>query len=700
MTIRPLLRVTGALLLLLGAVPLPWLLAPERTGPAGLATRDALLGVSAGLVGPLASIVVLGVGLALLPSARGALAALERRARRGLLRPVPVAWVIGCAAVGGLGAAGADAFLLRGEPTLVDEMVQLAEARDVAGLQPGVDAPPAMVRLQNGTVVDGEWRSVYPPGHTVLIAAAMRAGLERVLGVVLAALWSGGAALLFLRLLGDGSIAARLAGLGVAAAPMAWLLGAGRLSHTSALAAVVCAWLAAERIVTRPGRRRTLALGVLLGAAAGWAVTARPWTGLVLAVLLPGTWVWLRAGTARAAATAGALAGGLPFAVALGAWNATRFGSPLRFGYDATFGPSHGLGWHVDPWGNAYGVVEAIGYTAADLFLVGPSMFGLPIPLAGLVGLGLVAGPIRHLTDRERGALGLGVSWIALALVANAAYWHHGLHFGPRMLFETLPAWALVGAMLLVATLRAGGPIDGGRDGAGAVRARLARSVPAATVVVAAALYLPGLLGGAAVGDARRAQLPAPDAVAALPDSAVVLVHGSWASRVAARAAEFGLRADSIETALRRNGLCEVELWVRARVTGAAGAADLDFRPLPGTPSSLVTLDASPGNRVRVDPDRALAPACLRELAADRFGGLELEALRGRTDRTDVAWVRDLGPERIPAGVPSERMRVLVPAVPGGRPEFVPLEEGLVRLWGSAPEVSGAGTVSGSGPGL
>ncbi len=270
-----------------------------------------------------------------------------------------------------LGAALAGHFLLLGEPTLVDEMSQLADARALAGLQPLVDAPAAAVRMQNGLMVGGRWVSIYPPGHTWILALSLRFGALAWIGALLWGATVGFSSDLFLRIARGNPVSARAGGLILALSPMGWFVGAGYLSHLSAALAVAVALWAAVRIWEATASETSsvtasmtvsetaqvddgppaslLRLGLVLGAAAGWAVTARPLTGLVLAVLLPAAWLLTTRGRRAIGGLPGAVVGGLPFAVGLAMWNQGRFGSPLRFGYDAAFGPAHGLGFHVDP---------------------------------------------------------------------------------------------------------------------------------------------------------------------------------------------------------------------------------------------------------------------------------------------------------------------------------------------------------------
>ncbi len=247
------------------------------------------------------------------------------------------------------------------------------------------------------------------------------------------------------------------------------------------------------------------------------------------------------------------------------------------------------------------------------------------------------------------------------------------------MLFETLPAWALL------ISLTAGQALVSTRNGrlGGILRTGLLASLAGALL-----LNLPARLSSVAVGADRLAQLPTAQATAALPDSAVVFVHGSWASRVAGRLAQAGIRADWIETVLRRNDLCQVDQVARGLIQ-TSGRSDrsqlmdpLDWTPRPGTPTELQMVEIGPGNRVRMaTPPRAMAESCQQEIRADRMGSLELEAMRWRLSDRGTVWLRDLGPEFNPV-IPGAQL--LMSTETGARPEFVDYAIGIELLWNAA----------------
>jgi hypothetical protein len=378
------------------------------------------------------------------------------------------------------------------------------------------------------------------------------------------------------------------------------------------------------------------------GGAMGFMVTTRPVSGLLIgAAVTAGVWLtaprrepglhrpWLLRRFAWW------VLGGLPFAVGFGWFNARFFGSPLTLGYTAAAGPSHGLGFHIDPWGRMYGFTQALGYTSAELLSVGRELFGAVLPVAALIGLYLLLA--RRLRRGER----LLVAWALLPILASALYWHHDLVFGPRMLGEAVPAW---GALLVVGAV---GLARAGR------RPWLSDGI--------AVLVLVSLGYGLAVGSAERVvRLGARPALVpeiAEPGPSLVFVHESWQDRIGARLAARPMRLDSVRALINQYSPCRLE--------GALVGAQ--------RPEEVV--------------DR-----CRREAAADRLGLMGLTSYVWRGDLpglggSGVLWTRDLGPEA------NAR---LIEASPGRTPLFVlpdsagaglvvPYEMGVTALWGPAP---------------
>lgn len=664
MTLR---RVVGVALLAASYVPVHRLLAAGRAGPAGLSTRAAA--EAAWSVGLYGSILVVGAAVVLtLLVPEGAARGLLRRTAELLVRPRPATFATGLAMVAGLLTLAVAGLLYQRLPTSVDEMAQLLHAQALTAGRLTIPLPgdAAAWTIQNGVVTDGGWASIYPPLHTLFLALGLVLGAAWAVGPVMVGVGTWAATRASEELLGP--LQGRAAGLVLALSPFWILLGATHLSHTTAAASLALVLWTALR-----ARHGGLGWALACGAAVGAAVASRPWIGLVTsATLVLSVWgpvptrPWRRLGAV--------LAGGLPFAALFFWWNARLFGGPLRLGYSAAFGSSHALGLHVDPWGNVYGAREALGYTGADLVQLGAHMLETPLPAVALVGLAVLLG-LRGPGPRPF------LAWIVTAVLANALYWHHGVHMGPRMLYETAPAWAA----LVVASAAF---LTGDR-----VRPRLRRLAGwgIAAAVVGALSLAPGVVARAGTTGAAMASTPLPVPPGDAPS--VVFVHGSWASRVVARLTASGMRRDSVETALRRNDICAVDRYARWRDADPDSRDDtpppLDLRLRTGTPAGLRRVTLSPGNDAWMAPGPLTDATCRREAGADRQGVVELEPLLWRAPPLpgrDVFVARDMGPALnalVRSALPGREAFLYVPpTTEATAPRLVDYDSGVAGLWG------------------
>ena len=683
----------GGGLLLLGAAYLPIhrLLAAERAGPAGTATvsiADAGLGV---LQAGTALALLAGLALAALVPLHRVERALSRAAA-WIRAPGAAAWGAGVFVVTLALSLATSLGVHRGLPRLLDEMVQLLHARVLTSgaLALPMPEPAAVVLVQNSLLTPAGWVSIYPPGHTVLLAAGLLGGAVWAVGPLLLSVTTLFSFLAMDSLLPSAPVTTRVASLSIAGSPFLLLLGSGYLSHGSAAAAAAIAfWAAIKAWQEGP------AWAVFAGAAFGFMVTSRPWIGLALGgSLVAGTWLcaWWREGRSPAWLAArlalGAL-GSAPFALGLLAYGHRVFGSPTRLGYDVAFGPAHGLGLHPDPWGNVYGLREAIGYTAADLSTLGLRLLETPLSAVGVVGAFLMLAPRLSLPTRFL------LVWALVPVGANALYWHHGQHMGPRMLFESGPAWLALAAISAVGLIR-GGVDPGLPEGANRPRGRsLFRGTMFWTfligIVGGVSTLAPSRIGGEGWSADGLARSTIPEIPSADPGPTVIVVHGTWANRVASRLVASGMRRDSVETALRQNDLCRVHLYAEARARRAAPLPLLDLVPRPGMPPDLRAVETPWGVRVRLDGNE-LPPECLRELGSDRYGVIELAPLLwqlpfpGTSD--DLILARDLGPDGnrvIAEAYPDARPLVLGMSRLGEPPRLLPYDEAMSDLWGGAP---------------
>lgn len=664
-------RVPGALLVALLAVPVHRLLADPATGLAGAATaRSADVLYTFAWTGTLVVGLLALLATRLLPERIAARVA--GRARAVLARPSAMRFALFTGALAGLLSAAFVVLVLGGRPTHLDAFTQLLHARFIAAGMPAgpMTVDPAFWQIQNGVVTERGWVSHYPPGNVLLLAAAWLAGVPWIAGPLMVAACAYFVARCTERLMPESVAVARAGALLVACSPFLVSLGGSFMNHAPAAALLAAAAWCALRALDVAG------WAVAAGAAVGTAFTVRPLTALAIGVpVLLATWLHDRA--ARAATLrlgARAAAGALPFLAFSAAYNAWFFGSPVRFGYDVALGPATGLGFGTDPWGNAYGPLQALAYSAADLTALGGALLETPVSpvLAGALLLALAP----RLSHGER----VLAVWALAPVAANALYWHHGLYMGPRMLYEAAPAWILLAAAALRrAWLRAGAaglPLRSGLAAAGAV-------------TIGFALWLaPQRVAGYA---------PAPGDVTAVravdvAGPSLIFVHDGWTARLAMQLAAAGMRLDSVETVLRQNPTCEVQALVDAIVAGDAGAraarlAELDLEPRAHTLPPVLTI--ATGSTIRIDPVVPPTPACVRQAMADRNGILDLAPLAWLGDVPGgpvrgALYVRDLGPARNAAllGQLEERTPyVLYTPADGALPVLAPYAEGMARLW-------------------
>ncbi len=746
-------RGVGLAILLLALLPL-WRFLPGRdTGLAGRATAE-IVGTQVAFLWS-AFALTLGMGLLGGLFLKGKAAA---RIGHALTRR------LGGLSAGGLAAgAGAVSFLVtalaarivfEGRPNMIDALAQLTHARFLAegpwGTLGGpADLPVAFFHLQNTVLTEAGWFSQYPPGHVVLLALGLAAGAVWLVGPLLNAGTAALSVLLFVRLLPERPTLARGAGLLVGVSPMLVAHAATYMNHASAAFFGVLALYAAVRAgeagaspggLHDPGRAvegGDLASGSAPGALArgwsvlgwfapgwsvvGWAALAgaavtamaaiRPLSALVvMTVVALGVWLpgggraalraargWMPGYGARAGA---AVVGGLPLLAAHLAYNRWAFGSATTFGYDVAWGAAHGLGFHLDPYGNVFGPVESLLYTGASLAALNLNLLEVPLPLVAGVGAYLL---LRR-TALPRGERILAL-WALLPVAANAFYWHHGYFMGPRMLTEFVPAWVALAGVAGVALLQAAPPelASRGPDG------------PSPRGFVAATL-LAGLLAGAFLGPARVGSYaaserpPLPGELEGVGPGAVVFMHGSWEGRILSRLVGAGAPLHLAETVVRQNPACAVEMALLSWEDRPASAAHDDLRQtldragldLEPRPRAELPREAlGPGSSARINREEPIPPECYREVWADRFGAYDpsglfwagaLPAVAGGApgEGSPGSWLvpllaRDLGPERnreLLARFPGAPAWVWAAFEPAGALELRPYDGGMALLWG------------------
>ncbi|MEE8146966.1 MAG: hypothetical protein V3T24_05135 [Longimicrobiales bacterium] len=585
-------------------------------------------------------------------------------------------------------------YLYLGFFTNVDEIASSLQARYMAAgsLAGSLPVLPEAWLIPNTLMVDEGWVSQYPPTHLALLALFVRLGLPWMVGPISVGAMAGLVALSLPRLLPDRTATTRAAALLVCLSPFLIFLGGGALSHVSAGALGALVLYAALR-----ARDGGVAWAILAGAAIGAMVSSRPLVGLILGAAFTlglwvpvaraseqGGWSWF---LRRAGAT---LAGGLPFAVMLGWFNHRLFGSANTFGYLVAFGGDHGLGFHRDPWGYTYGLVEALGFTSTDTLAIGIQFLETSIPLSAIMGLYLL------LTPRLPKGAPMLLAWALLPVVGNAMYWFHAT----RMLYEAAPAW-IAFATLAAVELGSGDP----NDTALATRLRSVAVWTFVAALLAAPVWgIPTRWSTYSWTDETLSRIVLPEPPGGGP--AIVFAHSSWNERISATLQGAGaMRQDSVISALRRNTNCSLHRYAEGReALVRRGDPDVrlptvDLLQASGTPPDIERQSPAPGTTVRLREGEVLSAACLREIRADRFGAVALAPLLWQGDLPGLSgdgilFVRDLGPDKnaiLLRAFPDRTAYVFVPKAVEAPPELVPYDEAMAALWGVQPDPSPEG---------
>lgn len=334
------------------------------------------------------------------------------------------------AAVAGLFVAGSamatSVWLFDRTPHVVDGISHLFQARTLGTGRFFLDSHPLREFFDLNTMVnDGRWYSQYPPGHTLLLLVGLVAGVPWIVNPLL-----GGAFVVSLFLLGRelyGDAVARTAVVLAVLSPFVLLMSSEFYSHASAVVWLTLALLAYVRFTRTGSRRAAVAGGLVLGL----AVLTRPLTALAFAIPVLFDAALHRevvAGWRRASA---AVLGGTivaAFAVLLLGYNVATTGDPLLFAYALAKGPG---------FGNEPATPLL---TIGRLQLLNDALFALPFPSLALV--------VPAFLGRRPGRWEYLLAAVPVSLLfAHAPIGYRDVEFGPRYLYEALPALLLLGAI-------------------------------------------------------------------------------------------------------------------------------------------------------------------------------------------------------------------------------------------------------------
>ncbi len=505
-----------------------------------------------------------------------------------------------------------------GRPLLIDEIVQVLQARWYAAGMLAVPAPPLREFFSILHLVDlGDIvYSQFPAGGPAMLALGSLVGAEWIVGPVAGALSVLLFGLLLRRLEPDATAGWHRGAVALfALAPFAAFMFGSHMNHATALAWLLVATVAlANATATRdahPG------WGLLAGLGLGVASTIRPVDAAAFA-LPAAAWLAWRA-RAGGRPLAGLLLSGVGVALPMAAlfWvNARTTGSATLFGYDLLWGAGHGLGFHQSPWGPLHTPARGLELVSLNFTRLSVYLFETPFPalLPAAVALWL-AGPLRGL-DRY-----LLVS-AGLVVTGYWAYWHDGFYLGPRFMVPLIPVLVLWSARMpramdarMAATGRVGWPSAAGLR----LALRTALGVGAAYAVVTIAMVrAPQYRNGMT---SMRVDVATSAGAHGVRD-ALVLVKESWGAQLMIRMWAAGISRSDAEVLYRNADACKLELALEAIEREGVRGADARARlvPLRADSARLVKSDRSPDYTERMLPGHPYAAVCESRIASDQAG--------------------------------------------------------------------------------
>lgn len=330
-----------------------------------------------------------------------------------------------------------------GLPGFIDSCAYMFQARLFAhgSLFAPIPPEPDFFEAQN-ILMKGKWYSQYPPGYPALLALGVIFGIPWIINPILGALTIVCIYLIARELYTD-SIAKTSAVL-ASISSFFLFMSSEFMAHSSALFCITLAFLS---FVSMVKKKRPLLSAVVCGVSLGVALLCRPYTT---------AWICIPMGIAAIVARKKLslrhiFIGAVPFLVAcltFLAYNATTTGHPLLFGYIALHGKGHYPGFHQDPWRNQFHTVaQGFKYVLGNLNALNYYLFEWPIP-------SLVSACFFLAYGKKRFWEWLLVGWIGVLLVGHFFYYFNQLNFGPRFVYEALPALILLTSRGIVLSTR------------------------------------------------------------------------------------------------------------------------------------------------------------------------------------------------------------------------------------------------------
>lgn len=508
--------------------------------------------------------------------------------------------------------------IFSGNPLLVDEIVQVLQARWYAAGHLSVPTPPIREFFSILHVVDLGDRtySQFPAGGPAMLALGTLLGGEWLVGPLVGSL----SVLLFARLLallepGASQRWHRGTTALFAVTPFGAFMFGSHMNHATTLVWLLLATVALGLATARDDASPVW--GLIAGVALGAAASIRPMDGAAFALPAAGWLLWRARLGARPLMTL--LLSGVGIALPLGAlmWvNLRTTGRSLLFGYDLLWGAGHGIGFHLSPWGPIHTPLRGLELVSLYFTRLAIYLFETPFPALVPAAIALWLRPVLRPLDRFLIASAL------LVVVGYWAYWHDGFYLGPRFMFPLLPVLVLWSARSWLAFSERFVLGSLPRIALGVSLSVGAFYAAVSIAIVRAAQYRNGMTS-------MRVHIGQESAAAGVHD-ALVLVKESWGSQLIVRLWARGVSRSETEILYRTADACRIETVLHElEVRGVMGAAALErLRPLQADSARLVASTRSPDYTERMLPGLSYSAECEASIRRDQQGFSQLAPLR------------------------------------------------------------------------
>lgn len=324
-------------------------------------------------------------------------------------------------------------FVFDGVPGFIDSCAYMFQARLFAHgtLYAPIPPEPEFFEAQN-VIIKDKWYSQYPPGYPILLAIGVILGIPWIINPIFGALTIVCIYLLAKELYGD-SIA-KISAVLTLLSSFFIFMSSEFMSHSSTLFFITLAFISFVWMVKK---KRPLLSAVVCGTSLGIALLCRPYTTVWICVPLCVAAIAAR----KELSLRQILIGFIPIIIAclaFLAYNYATTGNPLLFGYIALHGKGHYPGFSVNPVSHrAHTIAQGFKYLLGNLNALNYYLFEWPMPSLYFVCIFLVYG-------KKKFWEWILVGWLGALLVGHIFYYFNQLAFGPRFIYETLPAFIIL----------------------------------------------------------------------------------------------------------------------------------------------------------------------------------------------------------------------------------------------------------------